>query len=98
MPMPALLTQPASGASVARACRPLQVRLRVGDVAADDRAPSRRRRTSTRGGELLVELDADDEPAVGEQALEARAADSLPRAGDDNAPIHGSSLVVDETV
>jgi hypothetical protein len=75
----------------AGAGRPLTVRLRLGDVAADDRAPSPGGGFG-RGGELLVELDADDEPAVGEQSLKARAADPLPSAGYDNASIHDSSL------
>ena len=91
MPMPALLTHPASGASSLRARGPVQVRRPFSHVPANDGAAARDGGFDLRG-ELLVELDADDEPAVGEQAVEAGAADPLPRTGDDNASIHHGSL------
>ena len=75
-----------------RARGAVQVRRPFRDVPADDRAAVRDDGFDLRC-ELLVDLDADDEPAVGEQAVEAGAADPLPRAGDDNASIHRGSLV-----
>ena len=82
---------PCERGQLAARARPRQVRRPFGDVAANDRAASRGGGFDLRG-ELLVELDADDEPAVGEQAVKAGAADPLPRAGDDNASIHHGSL------
>ena len=68
----------------------IQVRRPFGDVPANDGAAAPGGGFGLRS-ELLVDLDADDEPAVCEQAVEAGSADPLPRSGDDNASIHRGS-------